>query len=163
MTIKIIDDLDISSILKCYDQIQSNIIWKEYPNGRQAGLQFIKGNDPWEDAVGRLKVGQSWDENVELNPYFKGTIFEEVINKYRLTRSRLIWLRPYTCYSMHTDATVRLHIPLVTNKWCYFVFKETGLFNMPTGHVYEVDTLKEHSAMNCSSEYRLHLIGAPRS
>lgn len=160
MTIKIIDEINISSILRCYNRIESNIIWTEFPNGRQTGLQFIKGNDPWQDAVGRLKTGQTWDENVEVNPYFKDTIFEEIINKYKLTRTRLIWLKPYSCYSMHRDATIRMHIPLITNQRCYFVFREDGLFNMPAGHVYEVDTTKEHSAMNCSSEYRLHLIAA---
>jgi hypothetical protein len=164
MTVKIIDDIDISLILSCYNNIESNIIWNEFPNGRQAGLQYIKGNDPWKDAPGRGMVGRPWfDENVELNSYFKDTIFEEIINKYKLTRTRLMWLKPFSCYSMHRDLTTRLHVPIMTNNHCYFVFREHGLFNMPAGHVYHVNTLEEHSAMNCSIEWRLHLLGAVES
>jgi len=159
MTIKIIDDIDISSILDCYFHLEKNIQWSDFPNGKQAGLQYTHGNDPWSDAVGRMKLGQSW-WNALLNSHFKNTIFEELILKYKITRTRLMWLKPYSCYSMHCDDSARLHIPLITNDNCFFVFKEEGLFNMKAGHVYWVNTLKEHSAMNCSNEWRLHLLGA---
>jgi hypothetical protein len=160
MTFRVLDEVDITSIIEFYNQIEKDIPWIEYPNGKQAGLQYHEGSDPWSDAVGRMKKGQSWTENVLINPFFKGTIFEEIISKYKITRTRLMWLRPYSCYSMHRDDSPRLHIPLITNDHCFFIFREHGLFNMPTGHAYWVDTQKEHSAMNCSTEWRLHLLGA---
>jgi hypothetical protein len=159
MSIDKIDNLDISPILDQYRGLESDIVWTEYPNGKQTGLQYIDG-DPWTDAVGRLKIGQKWTTDARLNPRFAGTIFEELITKYKITRTRLMWLKPYCCYSMHKDDTPRIHIPLITNDDCYFVFKDEGIANMQIGHVYLVDTTKYHSAMNCSTEWRLHLLGA---
>lgn len=157
--IKLLDNVDVTQILECYRKIEDGIKWSEYPNGKQTGLQYL-GGDPWTDAVGRLKAGQQWDTNAQLNPYFKDTIFEEIIKKYKITRTRFMWLKPYCCYSMHKDDSARIHIPLITNDDCYFVFKESGIFNMPAGGVYWVNTILPHSAMNCSTQWRLHLLGA---
>jgi hypothetical protein len=158
--IELLDNVDITPILECYKDLEDGIYWAEYPNGKQSGLQYTEGNDPWTDAVGRLKPNQKWKTDVHLNPYFKDTVFEELIEKYKITRTRLLWLKPYSCYSMHKDDTPRIHIPLITNDKCYFVFKDKGCFNLPEGGVYWVDTREYHSAMNCSAEWRLHLLGA---
>jgi hypothetical protein len=158
--IKLLDNVDVNPILECYKKLEGGIKWAEYPNGKQTGLQYNGGNDPWSDAVGRLRAGQKWTTNALLNPYFKDTIFEELITKYKITRTRFMWLKPYSCYSMHVDDTARIHIPIVTNDDCYFVFKDKGCFTLPTGSAYLVDTTQSHSAMNCSSKWRLHLLGA---
>jgi hypothetical protein len=155
-----LDNVDITPILECYKRLEDSIKWVEYPNGKQTGLQYNNDNDPWTDAVGRLKVGQQWKPDAQVNPAFKGTIFEELIKQYKITRTRLMWLKPCSCYSMHKDDTPRIHIPLITNDQCYFVFRDKGCFNLPAGGVYWVDTTEHHSAMNCSSEWRLHLLGA---
>jgi len=157
--IKILEDFDVDLFLDCYQDIEKYIQWTEYPNGKQAGLQYRLGNDPWSDAVGRTNLTSRWDSGVVLNEHFAGTIFETIIKKYNLTRTRFMWIKPYACYSMHRDLSPRFHIPLITNPDCYFVFKDEGLFHMKTGHAYWVDTTKEHSSMNCSNEWRLHLLG----
>jgi hypothetical protein len=159
MLIDVIDSIDQELVKESYLKIEKGITWIEYPNGKQTGLQYHPGSDPWEDAVGRMKPGQTWTDT-EINPYFKGTYFEEIITKYKLLRTRLLWLKPYSCYSMHRDDSTRIHVPIITNDRCFFVFRNSGLFNMPTGQVYHVNTLDEHSAMNCSTEWRLHLLGA---
>lgn len=158
--IKILEDLDITPFLDCYNQREKLIQWSEFPNGKQVGLQYRQGGCVWTDAVGKTKPGPSWREGSHINPLFRDTIFETIIEKYKLRRTRLMWIKPLSCYSMHQDFSPRLHIPLITNPDCYFVFKETGLHHFPTGHAYWVDTTKEHSAMNCSSEWRLHLLGS---
>jgi hypothetical protein len=157
--ITVLDTIQTSSILDAYKKIEDGIKWSVYPNGKQTGLQYTTGNDPWSDATGRLKAGQKW-ANALLNPYFKDTIFEELIVKYKITRARFMWLKPYSCYSMHKDDTARIHIPIVTNDHCYFVFRDKGCFKLPAGSVYLVDTTQYHSAMNCSAEWRLHFLGA---
>lgn len=157
--ITVLDNIKTSSILDAYKKLEDGIKWKVYPNGKQTGLQYTAGNDPWTDAVGRLKIGQKWTTDALLNPYFKDTIFEELIIKYKITRARFMWLKPYSCYSMHEDDTARIHIPIVTNDECYFVFRDKGCFKLPTGSIYLVDTTKYHSAMNCSDQWRLHLLG----
>jgi hypothetical protein len=158
--IKILEDLDVRLLLDCYKDIEKHIQWSEYANGKQTGIQYRKGNDPWVDAVGRAKLNDDWTSDVILNEHFIGTEFENIIKKYNITRTRLMWLKPYSCYSMHKDDSARLHIPLITNTNCYFVLKEEGLFHMETGHAYWADTRKEHSAMNCSTQWRLHLLGS---
>ena len=159
--IKILEDLDITPLLECYKNLENDIQWSEFQTGKQVGLQHRKDGNPWSDAVGQVKAGvnNGWDQELLINPLFKDTPFEYYIKKYKLRRTRLMWIKPLACYSMHRDYTPRLHIPLITNPNCYFVFKEKGLFNMPAGHAYWVDTTKEHSAMNCSNQWRLHLIG----
>jgi hypothetical protein len=157
--IKIIDDFVIDDLLNFYNQIESQILWTEYNNGKQAGLQYREDSDPWTDAVGAWKASKTkWKDGL-LNPFFKNTIFEEIISKYNLSRTRLLWSKPLTCYSMHQDNSPRIHIPMITNPDCYFVFKETGLTHLPAGKVYWTDTTKFHSAMNCSNQWRLHLVG----
>lgn len=158
MMIKIIEPYSITTLLDCYFQIAKDIQWTEYGHkGKQTGLQYKMDEDPWSSAVGKNK-GQEIDYN-NLNPFFKDTVFEEVINKYRLLRTRLMWVGPYACYSMHRDQTPRIHIPLITNSECYFVFKLGFAQHMPVGAIYWVNTTKQHTFMNCSSNPRLHLIG----
>jgi hypothetical protein len=156
--IKIIDTIDVENILTQYQQLENIIQWTDYGHkGRQAGLQYRVNEDPWISAVGQYG-GQEIQYN-NLNPFFKDTVFETLINKYNLKRTRLMWVGPYACYSMHRDQTPRIHIPLITNPECYFVFKQGSILHIPAGGVNWVDTTKFHTFMNCSNSLRLHLVG----
>ena len=161
--IKILENLDIQPFVECYNNLKDNIIWSEFESGQQAGLQYRPGNDVWTDAVGKPSSKpdskNTWVQDKVLNEIFKNTVFESVIEKYNITRTRFMWLKPFSCYSIHRDLSERLHIPLITNPDCYFVFKKEGLFHLETGKVYFVDTKKEHTAINCSNQWRLHLLG----
>ena len=156
--INIIETCPVTELLDCYFKIEKNIVWTSYSGTKkQTGLQFKEGEDPWTSAVGTSKGDELAYTN--LNPFFKDTIFEELINQYKLKRARLMWISPLTCYSIHKDTTPRIHIPMITNSECYFVFKQGFISHLPTGSVYLVDTTKLHTFMNCSTEPRLHLIG----
>ena len=149
--------IDIAPILESYSKLESEMQWYEYGKGRQTCLQYKLGEDPWLSAAGTNR-GQEL-KYTELNPFFKDTIFEELINQYKLKRTRLMWVEPMSCYSMHRDSTPRLHIPLVTNPQCYFVFKQGIVQHMPAGFVYRANTMEPHTFMNCSEKRRLHFIG----
>ena len=156
--IKIINNISTAELLECYQQLEPNIVWTEYgTKGKQAGLQYKDIEDPWTSSVGKSRGNELAYTN--LNTFFAGTVFEQLINQYQLTRTRLMWLNPMSCYSMHRDSTPRIHIPLITNPECYFVFKQGIIHHMPVGAVYRVDTTQFHSFMNCSNHTRLHLIG----
>jgi hypothetical protein len=151
--------INIQPLLDAYNQIEQDIQWTQFGHkGKQAGLQYRHGEDPWKSAVGR---GSSIAESdyCEINPFFKNTVFEAIINQYNFKRTRLMWIGPYACYSMHRDATARIHIPLITNSECYFVFKQGSVLHLPTGNVYYVDTTEFHTFINCSGQHRLHLVG----
>ena len=156
--IKILTKIDEQPILDSFNLIEENIIWTSYGHkGRQSGLQFKDNEDPWTSAVGRSTGQELMYTN--LNPFFKNTIFEELINQYNLTRTRLMWVDPYACYSIHKDETPRIHIPLITNPNCYFVFQTGRIIHLNKKLVWWVDTRQSHTFMNCSDFPRLHLVG----
>jgi hypothetical protein len=156
--INVLGKIDEEEILDAYNAVEKNIVWTSYGHkGRQAGLQFKDDEDPWSSAVGRSSGQESTYTN--LNPVFKDTIFEEVIIRYNLTRTRLMWVDPYVCYSIHRDETPRIHIPLITNPSCYFVFQSGRIVHLNKKLVWWVDTRKLHTFMNCSDNPRLHLVG----
>lgn len=155
--IKIIEPYSITPLLDYYFKIEKDIVWTDWGNKKQAGLQFKDLEDPWASSVGTSKGDEF--AYTTLNPFFKDTVFEEVINKYKLKRTRFMWTSPMTCYSMHKDSTPRIHIPMITNPECYFVFKAGIIQHMPVGLVYWTNTVNSHTFMNCSNKFRLHLIG----
>jgi hypothetical protein len=160
--IKILSQIDVQPLLNSYARLEKEIQWTEYGHkGKQAGLQHKLDEDPWASSVGRSKGDEL--EYTEINPFFKNTIFETVINRYNIKRTRLMWVGPYACYSMHKDTTPRVHIPLITNPECYFVFRHGSIVHLPAGNVFWVDTTKHHTFMNCSNKNRLHLVGVVES
>ena len=157
--IKILADIDVNTVLSGYNKLASAIKWTDYGfHGKQTGLQYRENKDPWSDAVGR-RGPDAWPDVNFLNPAFKDTIFEEIIIQYNLIRTRLMWVPPYACYSMHKDDSPRIHVPLITNPDCYFVFKDLAPVHLTIGQVHWVDTTKAHTFMNCSNLPRLHLVG----
>jgi hypothetical protein len=156
--ITIIKKINTLEIISSYMKIEKGIQWTEYGHkGKQAGLQYKDGDDVWSSAVGKSK-GNEFGINL-LNPFFKDSIFESIIAEYNLKRTRLMWSGPFSCYSMHKDTSPRVHIPLFTNKDCYFLFNDRPPSHMPEGFVYWVDTRKFHTFVNCSEKSRLHLVG----
>ena len=159
MLIKKIKTIDVGPIIEEYTRLEPNIVWTDYGfKGRQAGLQHKVDEDEWASAVGRSS-GNEFESSI-LNPFFKDTVFEELIVEYKLFKTRLMWLNPYACYSMHKDESPRIHIPLVTNPQCYFVFKAIPPIHLELNSVFWTDTTRGHSFMNCSEMPRLHLVGA---
>lgn len=156
--IKIVETIDVNSLLESYNLIEPNIQWTDYYlKGKQAGLQYKVNDDPWNSAVGKQN-GRDHEYNI-INPLFKGTIFETLIDKYHLTRSRLMWVYGMACYSMHIDETPRIQIPIITNPDCYFIFKNLPPIHLRAGNVYFVDTRQYHTFANCSDHARLHFVG----
>lgn len=155
--LKQIDSFDHRQLLDAYNSIESLIKWTEAPHGRQAGLQYKQGEDPWSSAVGRLKSDEP--AYTTTNPVFENTIFEELIKKYNMHRTRLMWINPFSCYSFHNDHSPRVHFPLITNQDCLFAFKTGTLKHFPAGEVWWVDTRFKHTFLNTSKEHRLHLVG----
>lgn len=153
----VIEPIDVSPILINFEKINKEIVWYESNQGKQTGLQYKLGENPWTSAVGKSQGEEL--QYTELNPFFKDTIFETIINRYKLKRTRLMWVYPKSCYSFHKDETPRLHIPLITNPECYFLFKPGFLYHLSIGNVWWVNTKLKHTFLNCSEEPRLHLVG----
>ena len=153
----VIDTIDIEPILNSFLELDKDIIWTNYTQGKQTGLQYKIGEDPWTSAVGKSQGKEL--EYTKLNPFFKDTIFETIINKYNLKRTRLMWVNKKSCYSIHADETPRVHIPLITNPECYFLFKPGFIVHLNINSVWWVNTKLQHTFLNCSDLTRLHLVG----
>lgn len=156
--IKNISQIDLSVMLDFYRNIENSIVWSNFDKkGKQAGLQFFSGIDYWSNATDRVNVPSR--KFLNMNPFFKSSPFEEVINKFQMKRSRLMWLDSWSCYTFHKDDSPRIHIPLITNSNAYILFRSGLIYHLSPGSVYWVNTKEEHSAMNGSEEPRLHLVG----
>jgi hypothetical protein len=153
----VIDTIDIEPILNSFLELDKDIIWTNYTQGKQTGLQYKIGEDPWTSAVGKSSGKEL--EYTELNPFFNGTAFETIIEKYNLKRTRLMWVNKKSCYSIHADETPRVHIPLITNPECYFLFKPGLIVHLNINSVWWVNTKLQHTFLNCSDLPRLHLVG----
>lgn len=153
----LVDTIDVIPIIDNLNAIDKDIVWTESTQGKQTGLQFKVGEDPWTSAVGKSPGNEL--QYTELNPFFKDTIFESLIKTYNLKRTRLMWVNRKSCYSIHADETPRIHIPLITNSECYFLFSPGFLFHLDINSVWWVDTRLQHTFLNCSDEHRLHLVG----
>jgi hypothetical protein len=154
---KVIDTINVDPILDSFVKLDKDIMWTIYPQGQQVGLQYKLNEDYWSSAIGKSQGNEL--EYTELNPFFKDTIFETIINQYSLKRTRLMWVNPKSCYSLHQDETPRVHIPLITNPECYFLFYPGILCHLPINSVWWVNTKLKHTFLNCSEEPRLHLVG----
>lgn len=160
--IKILKKTNNLEFLAAYLKIEKEICWSGSGHkGKQTGLQYRLNEDPWSSAVGRAREHEY--EFDLLNPFFKNTIFESFILEHSLVRTRLMWSGPYSCYSMHRDNFPRIHLPIITNIKCYFLFKDSVPQHMPVNNVYWVDTTKPHTFINCSEHHRLHLVGIPKN
>jgi hypothetical protein len=152
-----IDEIEVKDLLEFYNNNENNFKWHEIGKGKQSGLQYFPGQDPWISATGRTSIESK--RFVLVNTFFKNSIFEDIIKKYKLFRTRLLWLNFQSCYSMHFDDSPRIHIPLITNPDAFIVFKKGIVQHLEIGKVYWVNTCEMHSAINGGEQSRLHLVG----
>jgi hypothetical protein len=82
-----------------------------------------------------------------------------VLSELGMYRTRLMNMKPKTCYSYHWDPTKRMHIPLLTNENNFFVIDDEISRYPADGSYYLIDTTKKHTFVNASFENRLHIVG----
>lgn len=154
---KKLHDIDITRLLEDYSKIENQIHWSEYPQGKQASLQYKDGEESWISGVGKMQEDERLYKN--LNDILLGTEFEKIIKKYNFVRTRLMWVYPKSCYSFHADVAPRIHIPLITNEECFFLFRSGEMYHLDNSAVWWTDTRKTHTFLNTSDHARLHLVG----
>jgi hypothetical protein len=157
--LKTLDTIDADPLLDCYYSLEKDISWVVSNWSRQTGVQHRPGIVSQTEPCESLKDGRSeWDYNI-VHDLYKNTIIEELVKKYNLFRTRLMWVEPKSCYTLHKDHSTRIHIPLITNPNALFVFRKGFMFNLEVGKIYWTDTRLEHTFANFSEQARLHLVG----
>ena len=92
-------------------------------------------------------------------PLFDLPYINSIMKKHNLVRTRVMKMKPKTCYYWHHDKTKRLHIPIVTHEHCFLLLENDRLHLPADGTAYEIDTTFNHTALNCSKIDRIHIVG----
>jgi hypothetical protein len=135
-----------------------------YPDGQIAIQTDTAKVTNWQAGVGKSTAKTpEWEHSFRhLQPELIGTVVADYLEWLAVPvyRTRLMLSRPKSCYSIHKDYSPRLHLPLVTNDQCNFLFTDPArLIHMPAdGNTYWVDTRHEHTFLNGSIYDRLHLV-----
>lgn len=125
----------------------------------------IAPDQGWFDGVGSL-FGTTMQERdfMLLHERCQNTYLDDVLRNlpFQIGRLRIMRVKGRTCYSVHRDTSMRLHLPLLTNPQALMLFPDHAfIMHIPAnGHVYLVDTQVRHTAMNGSLDDRYHLVGA---
>lgn len=120
--------------------------------------------DNWLAGTGKSTAKTpEWEHSFnKLQPSLKGTAIDKYLQwlDVPVYRARIMMAKEKGCYSIHRDYSPRLHLPLITNKQCNFLFTDPlVMFHMPAdGRTTWVDTRLPHTFMNGSTEKRLHLV-----
>ena len=91
------------------------------------------------------------------NTYFK-EVYDQLKNKYKLGRMRLLLKEPRSTLSWHRDPEPRLHIPIYTNPGAIMVVDNVAKHMPADGSVWITNNTKYHNAFNGGEENRVHLV-----
>jgi hypothetical protein len=128
----------------------------------QISLQTsVEGVEDWYSGIGQAdKLRYTFETDYKfIQPSLKSSSLEKVINKYEGYRARVMNLCPRSCYSIHSDYSYRIHIPIVTNLQSWMVWPAVQeMCRMEEGYAYWTNTKAGHTAFNGSLENRLHIV-----
>ena len=118
MVKKLSNNYDILRIKKEWKNIESQLTPDHWWDSNQIMIQH-KGEVSYTKGCG---TSYNMDEYIYkfINPLFKGTVFEEIINEYDGYRARILKMGPKTVYSLHQDWGKRIHLAITTNDSSYF-------------------------------------------
>ena len=138
-------------------------VFSKHSNGsNQIILQTqVEGNEDWLTGVGSIEKLENKQENdyVHIQPSLRGSELEQLINQYGAYRTRIMRMPPISCYSVHRDFSVRIHIPVVSNNDSFLIWPRLQVCSrLLPGLVYWTDTTKEHTAINGGDLDRIHIV-----
>ena len=119
----------------------------------QICLQSNESGDPF------LGCGINPYDTALVKKIFDIPVLNAIIDDHGLYRTRVMRMKPKTCYTYHQDPTKRLHVPVVTNDKCFLVVDDEVVRCPEIGKPYVIDTTKLHTAVNASTETRVHIVG----
>jgi hypothetical protein len=158
--LEIIGTVDSNLLLEEYSKIEHHIDWYVTgTQGRQSCIQTRPGAPLCLDGCGSIDPKSDITAYNYINPLIQNTIWQELIEKYKMYRTRFLWINEMSCYSIHADSSPRIHIPIVTNPNAMFFFNTGGVRHLTLDNVHWVDTRRKHSFVNFSNMKRLHLVG----
>jgi len=137
----------------------------------QICLTGMDANSSWRDGVGKLlerypQYERSMDVEVQFNTWlpefddlYAKEVYQQLSQRWRLGRMRVMEIMPKACYSWHKDVSPRLHVAIDTDHTKCGLIVEDGICRVPAdGNAYLIDTTRYHTAFNAMDRSRLHLV-----
>ena len=154
--------MDIAQIDTKFDLERVLLEFEMLPEyNEQIMLQSPAGiTDPFL-GVGRT-TEFSYEEKDFCEPTFDLPYINYIIQELKLFRTRVMKMKPRTCYTYHQDKTPRIHVPVVTDEKCFFVYEDKVVRCPANGNSYYVDTRKRHTFVNCWTQDRIHIVGCTK-
>jgi hypothetical protein len=128
----------------------------------QISLQTVEGFD-YKYGTGRLNDLNHSEEDFNHFCFPELEYTNSIIEMLGMYRTRIMKMKPKTCYSYHQDPTQRIHIPIHTNENCFMVIEDKCYWYPADGNYYLADTTKKHTFVNASREERIHIVGCTSS
>jgi hypothetical protein len=167
MVTKIDMKVDLASLENLFERSWTDHPWTMTFPTVQCGISVSRS-----DSDDYMESCQKWIEPIQeaqlqyLVECYKSTYLEQLINSLPIETCRWRWMIIFgkSCYSMHYDWTERIHIPIYTNNQSFLLFPETPeIYQLSKGSVYQVNTTKVHTAVNCNDSWRVHLVGCVKN
>ena len=95
------------------------------------------------------KYGIIYNSDDFIYPLFDMPYINSLMEKFKMKHSRILTMKPKTCYSYHYDDKKIIHIPVISDKDCWFIINKE-LFDASVGNCYIVDTTQMHTYVNAS-------------
>lgn len=96
----------------------------------------------------------------EYQDMYVKKVFDTLSQNFKIGRLRYMNIKPKSCYSMHVDASKRIHIPVISEyNDCGLIIENEVFYLPPDGSAWLVDTTLRHTAFNGSTSNRIHLVG----
>jgi hypothetical protein len=138
-------------------------LWERLqPDGNQIVCQTrFPDSDDWIEGAGRIEELPEQEERKYqyINKEIQGSEIDRIVSKYNGFRARIMIMPSRKCYSVHSDPTPRIHIPILTNDQCWMIWPEASVCRrLRQGNVYWTNTQQSHTFINGSTKDRIHLI-----
>lgn len=83
-----------------------------------------------------------------------------MITEYGMFRTRVMNMKAQSSYTLHRDPTPRIHFVVAhDNHVASSVVIGDRIYQLDVGKVYWIDTRQWHSAVNFSTDNRIHIVG----
>ena len=137
----------------------------------QITLQHREENFNSEDGIGHINYKGDVKTDYDFRVWFEEIQSSYIVNcltslPFPVVRTRIMSISPKSCYTMHRDKTMRLHIPIISANYAgRFIFDSCD--ELPNGEVmtlnegscWIVNTTLPHTAINCDPTLsRVHIV-----
>lgn len=138
--------VDIEKLISEYQSIKHSLIERKRPNTIVLAQKML------------IVVNKNTEfYNISSIPYTR-EIVKDLQQKFNFSSATYRCLMPDTCYSWHTDIGKNcIHIPIITNEGCRFVYEDKVYYMPADGAVYHVSNDNPHSFMNAGKSPRVHI------